>query len=204
MTSEVDNQLPEAAGLRERKKAKTMSAIQKEALRLFGEKGYDATTVEEIAAAVDISPRTFFRYFPMKEDVLRDIYDPLLIEALGRQPDAMSTGAALKAAYHEIYDDIAPEEMDQILARWRIIGGEPKLQARLLHELTGGFGAMAEAIARRLGPDVDDFAARVYAGAFMGSMLAVWIAYLKEPQANSVALIDRALSVVQIDLAAKS
>ncbi len=204
MTSEVDSLPQEETGLRECKRAKTMSAIQKEALRLFGEKGYEATTVEEIAAAVDISPRTFFRYFPTKDDVLRDVYDPLLIEALGRQLEALSTGAAIRAAIHEIYDDIAPEGIDQGLARWQIISSEPKLRALLLEEITGGFGALLEAIARRLGPDVDDFAARVYAGAFMGSMFAAWIAYLEEPQADMVALIDRALSVVQIDLVGES
>ena len=76
-----------AAGLRERKKAKTRAAIREHALRLFRERGYSATTVEQIAAAAEVSPATFFRYFPTKEDVvLWDEYDALIWEMLDQRP----------------------------------------------------------------------------------------------------------------------
>src|ERR1700682_1242027 len=80
---------PIARGLRERKKQKTRESIQHEAMRLFGKQGYEQTTIEQIAAAADISPSTFFNYFPTKEDVvLYDAYDPVILSLLTERPAA--------------------------------------------------------------------------------------------------------------------
>src|SRR6202142_4641493 len=91
-----------APGLRERKKARTRASLREHALRLFGEQGYHATTVEQIAAAAEVSPSTFFRYFPTKEDlVLQDDMDTRMIEALDRQPAGLGLVAAARAASRE-------------------------------------------------------------------------------------------------------
>ena len=86
-----------AGGLRERKKARTRVTIREHALRLFREQGYHATTVEQIAAAAEVSPSTFFRYFPTKEDVvLQDDMDIRLVESLARQPSDRTPIAAVR------------------------------------------------------------------------------------------------------------
>jgi hypothetical protein len=89
-------------GLRERKKARTRTAIQRHALRLFGEQGYQATTVEQVAAAAEVSMSTVFRYFPTKEDLLvLDGYHSLatsVAEAFRRQPADLGPVGALRGA----------------------------------------------------------------------------------------------------------
>ncbi|HYQ36885.1 MAG TPA: TetR family transcriptional regulator, partial [Mycobacterium sp.] len=78
-------------GLRERKKIKTRLAIRREAFRLFDANGYAATTVEQIAEAAEVSPSTFFRYFPSKESLLlADDLDPLVLAAFKAQPPDLS------------------------------------------------------------------------------------------------------------------
>ena len=101
-----------ALGLRERKKAKTIAAVQMHALRLFKEFGYHETTVEQIAEAAEISPSTFFRYFATKEDVvITDNYDSLLTSAFGEQSSELSPLQALRHVitsysihYTKLYD----------------------------------------------------------------------------------------------------
>src|SRR5215469_17329630 len=97
------------SSLRERKKARTRAAIREHALRLFRENGYQKTTVEDIAAAAEVSPSTFFRYFPTKEDVvLQDDMDDRLFEAFERQPASLSPLAALRAAIREALATLTP------------------------------------------------------------------------------------------------
>src|SRR5689334_8446368 len=102
-------------GLRERKKARTRAAIREHALRLFREQGYDATTVEQIAEAAEVSPSTFFRYFPTKEDVvLQDDMELLWMDGFLAQPADMGPIAALRAAVRAAFDGMGPEELAQL------------------------------------------------------------------------------------------
>ncbi len=96
-------------GLRERKKARTRAAIQEHALRLFRERGYEATTVEQIAEAAEVSPSTFFRYFGSKEEVvIYDALDPILIAAWRAQPKELAPIPALRRAMTEVFGNLTP------------------------------------------------------------------------------------------------
>src|SRR6516164_6345541 len=102
-------------GLRERKKARTRAAIREHALRLFREQGYDSTTVEQIAEAAEVSPSTFFRYFPTKEDVvLQDDLDLVWMDAFRAQPPDLGPIAAMRTAVRAAFAGLAPGDLEQL------------------------------------------------------------------------------------------
>src|SRR5262245_40216445 len=102
--------------------------IQGEALRLFAEKGYSQTTVEEIAAAAAISPRTFFRYFPSKEDVVMwDEYDPLALELLEVRPHDEPLAESLRAVIRESLDGLLRNDPERLLRRVGLVVTVPEL-----------------------------------------------------------------------------
>lgn len=187
-------------GLRERKKARTRRAIQDQALRLFAEQGYDATTVDQIAAAAEISPSTFFRYFPTKEDVvIEDDYDPLLLEAFVSQPPELSPVAALRAAMRVSFAQIYAADQEQLLQRTRLQLEIPALRARMLTNQFTSTNALAAAAARRYRCDADDFRVQTFAGAAFGVMLPAvsrWVA-TGEPLPE---LVDAALAQLESGL----
>src|SRR4029453_6694495 len=160
-------------GLRERKKAKTRRSIQEHALRLIAERGYDGTTVEQIAEAAEVSPSTFFRYFPTKEDViLRDDYDPILVEALLRQPPELAPIPALRAALRAVFGTVYAEARDELYRRTRLQMDVPALRARLMQQQLETFQTFAGAMAARTGREPTDPDVRAFAGAFMGVTMA--------------------------------
>ena len=116
---------------RQRKKNATRDRIRASALRLFGEQGYDATTVEQIAAAAGVSHMTFFRYFPAKEDVaLSDSYDPL-IGLLGQTPAGWPLTERIRAALLQGLRQLYDTDRDILLAQNNLIVSTPALRERL-------------------------------------------------------------------------
>jgi AcrR family transcriptional regulator len=164
------------AGLRERKKARTRASIREHALRLFREQGYQATTVEQIAAAAEVSPSTFFRYFPTKEDVvLQDDMDARMVQALARQPLDLAPIAAVRAALHEAWASFTPEEWAGLRESGRLQVEVPEIRGRSMNELARVMNALAAALAVRAGRGPDDLEVRVVAGAVVGVMMSVLV-----------------------------
>lgn len=190
-----------ARGLRERKKAKTRAAIQQHALRLFQKQGYDATTVEEIAAAAEVSPSTFFRYFPTKEDVaLYDDLDPLLLAAFAAQPAELSPIQAMRGALRVVLTNLPAEEMAQQWERGRLILTVPELRMRMLDQLAQAVNLTAEMIAKRTGRRADDLAVLTYAGAMLGALLSGMLTGMNDPHTDLLALMDASLAYLEAGL----
>ena len=160
-------------GLRERKKARTRAAIREHALRLFREQGYLVTTVEQIAAAAEISPATFFRYFPTKEDVvLQDDFDLVTIGALDAQPPELGPVAAFRAAARQSLAAMTEEDRERFRETSRLTAEVPEIRARSIDEFIRTLDAIAAALARRLGRTEDDFTVRTLAGAIIGVIMS--------------------------------
>jgi AcrR family transcriptional regulator len=164
----------EQPGLRERKKARTRASLREHALRLFREQGYQATTVEQIAAAAEVSPSTFFRYFPTKEDVvLQDDMDTRMIEALEQQPPGLDPIPAMRAAIRQQSDSYSAEEVDVLTETAKLSMTVPEIRARAIDEFARAITGLSEALARRAGRPPDDLAVRTAAGAVIGVVMSV-------------------------------
>lgn len=188
-------------GLRERKKLKTRAAIQKEAMRLFLEKGYEATTIEEIAAAVDISPSTFFNYFPSKEDVVfTDELDPLLLDAMNAQPHDVNPIAALRNGMRSVFSHLSPEQDLLLRQRIRLMTSNPELRAALLNQFASQIDQIAVVLAERVGRTPEDFAVRNLSGALLGVMMSTFLSAANDPTADLIKLADRAMAHLEAGL----
>jgi AcrR family transcriptional regulator len=188
-------------GLRERKKAKTRAAIQQHALRLFRKQGFAATTVDQIAEAAEISPSTFFRYFPSKEDVvLQDEYDPVLLEAFKAQPADMSPVRAVREAMRSIFGSLTEEEWTNEMQRQELIAQVPELRASVLQQVARAVEMLAVAAAERAGRRPDDLAVLTFAGAVVGVAMATMGAATAGSTKDFMTLFDAALDHLESGL----
>lgn len=165
----------EPMNLRARKKLLVRDVIEHVALALFDQRGYEATTVEEIAAEVGISPRTFFRYFPSKEDVVFAHHADALARLRNVLDERLRAGApvlgAVRAATLALQDDADQRELEQ--TRLRVIRVTPALTARR-HALSVEYeAAIVAAVTPALGDDQGAWMrAMLVASAAMGALRA--------------------------------
>jgi AcrR family transcriptional regulator len=161
-------------GLRERKKVRTRAALQRHALRLFTEKGYRDTTIEQIADAAEVSPSTFFRYFATKEDtVLADYFDARVVGFFRDAPARMSPAQAMKYAMQQLTESMSPDDLELELRRNQLIATVPELQRGMIEEMLRPMRLLAAALAERLGREPEDPFCTAYAGALIGALVAI-------------------------------
>jgi len=192
-------------GLRERKKARTRASIREHALRLFREQGYQATTVEQIAAAAEVSQSTFFRYFPTKEDVvLQDDMDGRMIAALDQQPPGLGPVAAVRAATRQLLASYTEADLDVLRETTALTMTVPEIRARALDEFARTIGAIGAAMAKRAGRSPDDLAVRTAAGAIVGVIMAITLPWADWSSAatleDTFATVDDALALLEAGL----
>ncbi|MGA5164823.1 MULTISPECIES: TetR/AcrR family transcriptional regulator [Streptomyces] len=170
---------PAPVGLRERKKRRTRDALLRAALELFTTRGYEGTTVDEIVDAVDVSQRTFFRYFASKEEVafaVQQMVERHFVAALAERPAHEAPLEAMRNAVLTAWDTIGEAIMEVVpielyLRTFQMIESTPALLAVHLRRSIEMEENIARLIADREGLDVDaDPRPRVAVAAFSGVM----------------------------------
>lgn len=200
MSSLPDDPNQRRPGLRERKKAKTRALVQEQALRLFRERGYDETTVEQICEAAEISPATFYRYFGSKEEVvLHDRYDPLLLAAFQSQPAELGPVAALRQTMRQVFAGLPAEELERERLRGELILSVPELRSRTLDQFAEGTEMIAAVIAERCGRDADELAVVALAGAISGVAISAMLTAARRGE-DYLDAVDKALGQLEAGL----
>jgi len=191
------------AGLRERNKARTRDEIIEAALDLFEARGYDATTVEDIAEAAGVSPRTFFRYFDGKLEVVmaakfgddRDKLDftELLVARPADEPPLVALRQVLAVPLEALRGG------DLAIRQYRLMMGTPSLRALSLEHFTEHEAELIRGFAARLGVGQDDLRARMLGSATCAALRTVvesWLESGADPDQLEGDL-DRALGMLE-------
>jgi AcrR family transcriptional regulator len=190
---------------RERKKQRTREQIVERAMALFDERGFDHVTIAEIAAAADIAPRTFFSYFPSKEDVVfhdfERVFDAIRQRIEDRAEDE-TTMDALRAFLVDLlaeFDHGDPAEQ----CRRRVVSKSPALQQHD-RELVGRIEhVIADGLARDLGVEPSSLRARVVAAAAAAGLTELEHFFDKDdPPDDAMAVFDEVFTFVQGGVAA--
>jgi AcrR family transcriptional regulator len=151
-------------GLRERKKQATRRALHDAALRLVLERGLEGLTVEEISAAADVSPRTFFNYFPGKEQAI--IGDDLFVADPEKITKIMTGAASVLDGLRDVALALATQTVtrrEQVLMRWQVMERYPALITRMFATFEEFDKVLASAVAARTGASGDDVYPRLMA-----------------------------------------
>jgi len=192
-------------GLRERKKQRTREQIVEQAMALFDEHGFEHVTIADIAGAADIAPRTFFSYFPSKEDVVFHDFEAIftsLHDRLAGRPASESAIDTMRDWVAEILDGMDPTDPNE-QCRHRVIHASPALQERD-RALVGRFEReLAEAIASDLDAESGSLRPRMVAAAAAAALTELEHFFDKDhmPE-NPMAIVDEVFVFVRGGIAA--
>lgn len=183
----------------ELKRERTRKALQESAFRLFTEHGYEATTVERIAAEAGVSSMTFFRYFPTKEDVvLRDDYDPLLEELVRAQPRHLSPLRRVREALMSVFPAIYAQDRRALYLRSRLLLNTPALRSRMPESLRGSQVAFERGLDDPSGTERPSLVARVVASACVAALTTAITAWVEDDgDTDLLTLVEEAFDALE-------
>jgi AcrR family transcriptional regulator len=203
-TSTVDSRSSD--GLRERKKQLTRDALADAAFDLFARKGFESTTVDEIADAVMVSPRTFFRYFASKEDVALEAIDQqysAVFAAFEARPPGEPVMTALRNAAVAVLRACEAGQSslptERLVCLTKLLSTSPSLAGRSLEQCSTRVDELAGKVAVRMGvePGADPRPTLVAAVAMSAVQTAAGAWRDREPDTPPSVLVDRAFSLLE-------
>ena len=187
------------AGLTERNKERTRREIAEAAGQLFIERGYGATTVQDIAHAADVSPRTFFRYFPCKEDVITVIasthMDDVLDHLAAHDPNE-SLGSVLRATFAAVLLPVL-DDPDAARAFQFMLRDTPALRGRWLEEQRRNRDRLAEELRPWFDEGSSTIARHLAAGTALLAIEEVMTLWADDPNlSDPLDLLHQALQIL--------
>ncbi|HEX6443799.1 MAG TPA: helix-turn-helix domain-containing protein [Streptosporangiales bacterium] len=196
--------MTEEVGLRARKKLRTRELIFRTAVRLFEERGYEATTVAEIAEAADVATKTFFNYFRSKEDLLFSDHEQraaVMLEVVESrapgEPIADLVGRLCERLVEQMLSGALDWDGELLALRTRLIMTVPSLQARALKQNFDVQSRVAEALYKAYGDRLGVIGAAAVVGVLVGGAQAAAVASIElgQPVEQRRAAILRGLEV---------
>jgi AcrR family transcriptional regulator len=194
----------EGTSLRERKKQRTREALIEAAFELFTTKGFEATTVDEIADAVEVSSRTFFRYFGSKEDLATSLQLQQFLEvytALEARPAHEPVITALRRACVQVLQEYEDGDTDasQFACVMQLVQDSPAVMARSLEMCTEQLDELARRVAARMGVDpITDPRPKLVASVASAALQVAVRAWREtEPDEKVSDLADRAFALLE-------
>jgi mycofactocin system transcriptional regulator len=184
-----------------RRRVTSQAELEQAAFALFAAHGFEATTVDEIAAAAGIGRRTFFRYFPSKNDIPWGAFEAELDRMRVRLkacPAQVPLMEAIRVALID-FNQVAPAQVPLHRRRMELILRVPTLLAHSTLRFTAWRAVVAEFVAERSGQRPDDLAPQAIAHAVLGVAIAAYERWLDDPDADLGALLDDAMR--QLDAA---
>jgi TetR/AcrR family transcriptional regulator, regulator of mycofactocin system len=172
--------------------------VARAALDLFARQGYDETTVDEIAAAVGISRRTFFRYFESKPDVVWGEFDAELVRLRARLDEAPPTEPLMDVLRRSVMatNRFGAGELDELRIRMVLISSVPTLVAHSAVRYEEWCAVVAGFAAARLGGSPDDLGPQTVARAALGAAMAAFACWARTDGGDLVAEVDRAFRLL--------
>lgn len=198
---------PAVPGLRERKKQQTRETITRAALRLFAERGYDETTLADIAESAQVAPRTIFAYFEGKEDILF-CEEHNFLGVLKQKLDERPPGTTTVDAIREFLAAIQPPDEEARL-RKQIIMANPGLQTRMRGHMAELEPLLAQSIAKDLNAEPGDIRSLLVAASMMAAFRSVRDRFIETESSgeevsheDGMAVLDQVLEFLRGGLSA--